>query len=108
MLDHVVMAGCFLPLWFLGQVGLLQRTEASGEMVVIIVAALSQSTMRILCPYFNWLLSTSRTVRFKNLYQAVRVDCHAGMEQDYGIFGLIWKFEKTSEIILEYAQQTAW
>lgn len=60
-------------------------------------------------PFINWLLFISGTECFKNLYQeAVRVDCHAGTEQDYGIFGLIWKFEKTSEIILEYAQQTAW
>lgn len=40
--------------------------------------------------------------------EAVRVGSHAAIEQDYGIFGLIWKSEETSEIILEYAQQTAW
>lgn len=40
--------------------------------------------------------------------KAVRVGCRAALEQDYGIFGLIWKSEETSEIILEYAQQTAW
>lgn len=45
---------------------------------------------------------------FRNLYKALRVGCHTGTEQDCGIFGLIWKSEKTSEIILEYAQQTAW
>lgn len=40
--------------------------------------------------------------------KAVRVGCPTAIEQDYGIFGLIWKSEETSEIILEYAQQTAW
>lgn len=40
----------FLPPWFLKQLGLQQRTEAFGEMDVIIVAALSQSTMWILWP----------------------------------------------------------
>lgn len=52
--------------------------------------------------------ASAETGRFRNLYEALRVGCHTGTEQDCGIFGLKWKSEKTSEIILEYAQQTAW
>lgn len=71
-----------------------------------------QHSPKALCGFYAHNLTGCSTSAepsfFKNLYQAVRVSCHDGMEQDYGIFGLIWKFEKTSEIILEYAQQTAW